>query len=310
MAVLTWLAPIIIVVVVAAAVTVKLLVRRRAPEGGWFTDLPRSAGTLSVIGTMFAVMLAFVILFSLQSYQHAREGASVEAVAVTELSAVAGIFGPPTSDSLRGGLVCYGRAVVYDEWPAMQHGNSSALVESWVDTLHDDFAATVPREARQEAAYAQWFDEVAQRRDGRRERLAESSPFLPLPLWLALGIGATLTLAYMVAQADRRESAFIQAIPIAFVAALVSAGLLRGPLPRQPVHGWQRQHQTDRDVPHARPHRQRRRSALRRARQPYLAVSSVLGALAKTFCCDEVRGLVCQAVGRVEIVCIAVAAAR
>ena len=89
---LTWLAPIIIVAVVAAAVTVKLLVRRRAPEGGWFTDLPRSAGTLSVIGTMFAVMLAFVILFSLQSYQHAREGASVEAVAVTELSAVAGIF--------------------------------------------------------------------------------------------------------------------------------------------------------------------------------------------------------------------------
>ena len=117
---LTWLAPIIIVVVVVAAITAKLLVRRRAPEGGWFTDAPRSAGSLSVIGTMFAVMLAFVILFSLQSYQRAREGASVEAVAVTELSAVAGIFGSPTSDSLRGGLVCYGRAVVYDEWPAMQ----------------------------------------------------------------------------------------------------------------------------------------------------------------------------------------------
>jgi Protein of unknown function (DUF4239) len=225
-AVLTWLAPIVTVVVVAAAVTVKLLVRRRAPEGGWFTDLPRSAGTLSVIGTMFAVMLAFVILFSLQSYQHAREGASVEAVAVTELSAVAGIFESPTSESLRGGLVCYGRAVVHDEWPAMEHGNSSPLVESWVDRMHHDFAAAIPREARQEAAYAQWFDEVAQRRDGRRERLAESSPFLPVPLWLALGIGATLTLAYMVAQADRRESAVIQAIPIAFVAALVSAGLL------------------------------------------------------------------------------------
>jgi hypothetical protein len=225
-AVLTWLAPIIIVVVVVTAVAAKLLARRRAPEGGWFTDSPRSAGTLSVIGTMFAVMLAFVILFSLQSYQHAREGASVEAVAVTELSAVAGIFGPPTSERLRGGLVCYGRAVVYDEWPAMQKGNSSALVESWVDTLHDDFAAATPHEARQEAAYAQWFDVVAQRRDGRRERLAESSPFLPLPLWLALAIGATVTLAYMVAQADRREGAIMQAIPIAFVAALVSAGLL------------------------------------------------------------------------------------
>jgi hypothetical protein len=224
--VLTWLAPIIIVVAVAAAIAAKLLVRRRAPLGGWFTDPPRSAGTLSVIGTMFAVMLAFVILFSLQSYQHAREGASVEAVAVTELSAVAGVFGPPTSDSLRGGLVCYGRAVVNDEWPAMEDGHASDLVESWVDRLHGDFTAAAPKDARQEAAYAQWFDETAQRRDGRRERLAEATPFLPMPLWLALGIGATLTLGYMVAQADRREGVVIQAIPIGFVAALVTAGLL------------------------------------------------------------------------------------
>ena len=95
---LTWLAPIVVLAVVAVAVTAKLLVRRHAPEGGWFTHLPRSAGTLSLIGTMFAVMLAFVILFSLQSYQRAREGASVEAVALTELNAVAGVFGSPTSE--------------------------------------------------------------------------------------------------------------------------------------------------------------------------------------------------------------------
>ena len=83
---LTWLAPIIIVVVVVAAIAAKLLVRRRAPVGGWFTDPPRSAGSLSVIGTMFAVMLAFVILFSLQSYQRAREGARSITVAVASLA--------------------------------------------------------------------------------------------------------------------------------------------------------------------------------------------------------------------------------
>jgi hypothetical protein len=224
--VLTWLAPIIVLAVVAVAVTAKLLLRRRAPEGGWFTDLTRSAGSLSLIGTMFAVMLAFVILFSLQSFQRAREGANVEAVAVTELNAVAGVFPPPTGDRLRGGLVCYGRAVVNDEWPAMRKGQSSPLVESWVDKMHAEFAATAPQEARQEAAYAQWFDQVAQRRDGRRERLAEATPTLPMPLWFALGIGATLTLAYMVVQADTRESLVIQAIPIGFVAAIITAGLL------------------------------------------------------------------------------------
>ena len=105
-----WVAALVLVLVVTATITIKLLVRRRAPMGGWFTDAPRSAGTLSVIGTMFAVMLAFVILLALQSYQRAREGSSVEAIAVAELHSVAEVFQPHSSDRLQGGLVCYTRA--------------------------------------------------------------------------------------------------------------------------------------------------------------------------------------------------------
>ena len=52
------------------------------PNGGWFVDSSRADTYMSVIGTMFAVVLAFVILFSLQSYQHARDAASREAIAV------------------------------------------------------------------------------------------------------------------------------------------------------------------------------------------------------------------------------------
>ncbi len=221
-----WVAALVLVVVVTAAITIKLLVRRRAPVGGWFSDAPRSAGTLSVIGTMFAVMLAFVILLALQSYQRAREGSSVEAIAVAELHSVATVFQSPLSDRLHGELVCYARAVIEDEWPAMKDGRSSDLVQSWIDKLSREFAIAEPHGAREETAYAQWFDEQAQRRDGRRERLAEATPFVPLPLWFVLGIGASLTLAYMVAQADRREGLFVQSIPIGFVSALATAGLL------------------------------------------------------------------------------------
>ena len=223
---LTWLAPLILVVAVTATITAKLLVRRRAPVGGWFTDSSRSAGTLSVIGTMFAVMLAFVIFLALQSYQRAREGASVEAIAVSELHSVAAVFKPPLRGHLQGGLVCYTRAVINDEWPAMREGRSSDLVESWINELHRDFANTDPQGAREETAYGQWFDEQAQRRDGRRESIAEATPFVPIPLWLVLSLGASLTIAYMVAQADRREGFLIQALPIGFVTALMTAGLL------------------------------------------------------------------------------------
>src|SRR5258705_5471409 len=218
-----WVAALVLVVVATGAITFKLLGRRRAPVGGWFSDPPRSAGTLSVIGTMFAVMLAFVILLALQSYQRAREGSSVEAIAISELHSVAGVFKPPLSDRLHGELVCYARAVIEDEWPAMKDGRSSDQVQSWIDKMGREFAIAEPRGTREETAYAQWFDEQAQRRDGRRERIAEATPLVPLPLWFVLCIGASLTLAYMVAQADRREGVVIQSIPIGFVSALATA---------------------------------------------------------------------------------------
>jgi hypothetical protein len=212
LAVRTWIPALILVLVVAAAITIKLLVRRRAPMGGWFTDSPRSAGTLSVIGTMFAVILAFVIFLALQSYQRARQASSEEAIAISELHSVAAVFEPPTRDHLQGGLVCEER--------------SSERVQSWIDRLSAEFANAEPHGARQQAAYAQWFDVQVQRREGRRDRLAEATTFVPLPLWFVLGIGASLTIAYMCAQADRREGLLVQSIPVGFVTALVTAGML------------------------------------------------------------------------------------
>ena len=99
-----WVTALVLVLVVAAAIAIKLVLRRHAPDGGWFTDSSRSAGTLSLIGTMFAVLLAFLVLFALQSYQRARSGSSVEAIAVTELDSIAEVFHAPLSDHLHGGL--------------------------------------------------------------------------------------------------------------------------------------------------------------------------------------------------------------
>src|SRR5262245_5763644 len=175
---------------------------------------------------MFSGVLAFVIFLALESYQRARSEAGVEAVAVTELDRVADAFPPLERARLQGGLVCYARAVIHDEWPAMRAGHESELVEAWVVELGDIVAATKPRNAREEAALGQWLDEEALRRDGRRGRIAEAIPFVPVPLWVVLGLGAFLVLAYMCVQADPREHPWVQGITIGSVAALVVAGLL------------------------------------------------------------------------------------
>src|SRR5881392_1183287 len=118
---------------VVVAVAVMLLVRRfLAPAGGFFTDSDRAAGVFGVTGTGFAVLLAFVIFLAYGSYDRARDKASVEAVAVSELFRTAGLFAPDARRHLDGELVCYARAVVHDEWATMRDGHESSIVDGWV----------------------------------------------------------------------------------------------------------------------------------------------------------------------------------
>jgi len=222
----TLISALVLVVVVTAAIAIKLLLRRRAPKGGWFTDSSHGEGTFGVLGTMFTVMLAFIIFLALESYTRAREGSSVEAIAVTKLHSTAELFPAPSSDRLQGGLVCYARAVIDDGWRAMRQERYSERVQFWVDELAREFAIVDPHGTQEEAAYGLWLEQESERRDGRRERIAEAPAFVPLPLWFVLVIGAALTIAYMCIQADRREGVVIQSVRIGFVTTLVTAGLL------------------------------------------------------------------------------------
>ena len=70
-----------VVVAVAIAVTALLLVRRRAPEGGFFTDGDRAAGVFGVLATGFSVLLGFVVFLAFESFDQSRTGAENEAVA-------------------------------------------------------------------------------------------------------------------------------------------------------------------------------------------------------------------------------------
>ena len=64
---------IFVVVVVAVTSGVMLLVRRRAPEGSYFSDGDRASGVFGVLATGFSVLLAgFIIVLGFQAFDDAR----------------------------------------------------------------------------------------------------------------------------------------------------------------------------------------------------------------------------------------------
>src|SRR3954452_18436266 len=115
---LLW-AALIVAGVTVIAIAAMLLVRRRAPEGSYFEDGDRAAGVFGVLATGFAVLLGFVVFLAFESFDTSRSGAEAEAQIVAEQFETAQLMPAAVRGPLSGQLVCYARAVVYDEWPRM-----------------------------------------------------------------------------------------------------------------------------------------------------------------------------------------------
>lgn len=200
--------------------------RRWAPEGGWLKGMEDAGEIFSAVATGLAVLIAFLIVATFDSYHSGREAAGEEAVAVQQQYAMSSYFDDEYSNLLRGEVVCYARAVIHDEWPAMQRAEESAVVQGWVDSM-DVSMRGVPVESdqKQVEALAHWFDVSKDRQDGRRGRLAEAAPFVPGFLWGALGLLSLVVLGYQFLLLDRTVPVRGQAYSLAAMALTVFAAL-------------------------------------------------------------------------------------
>src|SRR5215216_207305 len=80
--------------VTAAAIGALLLVRRGAPDGGYFEDGDRAAGVFGVLATGFSVLLGFIVFLAFTSYDQSRSGAETEALMIAQQIETAQLFAP------------------------------------------------------------------------------------------------------------------------------------------------------------------------------------------------------------------------
>ncbi len=92
----------IIVVADAIAITAMLLVRRRAPEGSFFTDGDRASGVFGVLATCFAIFAGFVIFLAFTTYDQSLAGAEAEALIVAQQYETAQFLPAETRDRAVG----------------------------------------------------------------------------------------------------------------------------------------------------------------------------------------------------------------
>src|SRR5512133_1233196 len=138
-----WVSIAIIIVGAEICALALILIRRyREQRPNRYHKSPIAGDIFGVIGTGFAVILAFVVFGTFESYQRARDDTGIESIATRQMYYLAEFVQPAYRDQLQGDLICYGRSVVHIEWPLMATGQSSPVVDTWVDRLDRDMVAT------------------------------------------------------------------------------------------------------------------------------------------------------------------------
>jgi len=205
---------VILLLVVANAVTITamLLVRRRAPEGSYFTDGDRASGVFGVLAGGFAIFAGFIILLAFTTYDQSRSGAQTEAITLVQQVESAELFPPAVRHRLTGQLVCYGRSIVHQEWPQMVAGKGRDTINPWGAALFQTLRVADPKTAIEQTAYGKYLDQRAERENGRNDRLHGAEGIIPTSIWLVLILIAGVVFVYMLFFADSAEAARSQAM--------------------------------------------------------------------------------------------------
>ena len=196
-------------------------------------DLSVFCGT--VAGTVYAVILAFILFAAWNSFTAAQEVATQEAVTIVNLARLAEGLPAPYGNRFYRDTIEYARLVSTREWPLMAHGRFSRQVsrvsnDLWqvvmeahqvngVDPLVLDHATTG----------------LGHLRASRQTRLLESQSPLPPILWIVLIAGAVITLFFSLFIPAGRFG--FQALQVALLAGLLTLILVAIQDIKQPFSG-------------------------------------------------------------------------
>ena len=147
----------------------------------------------TVVGTTYAVLLAFVAMLALEGYNKAEAVTGHEASLVEDVFELMSALNGPGPEGMRQDIVAYTRHVVADEWPAQARGQSVPEQVSALQRLTQSALRVRPDDT---ALYAILLEKVTALGAARRERLAAARASIPAIVWFVLIAGGGISVLF------------------------------------------------------------------------------------------------------------------
>lgn len=151
---------------------------------------------LSVVGTMYAVLLGLIVVDAMTKFQTARDVVEQEANSLADVFLLANSFPEEKCHKVR--VICndYVKEVLSDEWPAMADGRISMKARKAIVLLMKEVMTFEPVSENQKAIYPITVQEACQVWDYRRARTNMAQHGIPAVEWIVLIVGAIVTIVF------------------------------------------------------------------------------------------------------------------
>jgi hypothetical protein len=181
---------------IAVAVVGLMLARRFLPLETLASHHDITGAWFQVVGTLYAVLLAFIVITVWQRYEGLTTTVELEAANILELHRDAREYPEPVRDALDASLRAYVEAVTGDEWEAMSHLRESPRAQEAFERLWRVYRELPVQDDRQLAAQIETLRRMNALAENRHLRLLRSRSKIPSVLWLGLLAGGCLTIGF------------------------------------------------------------------------------------------------------------------
>ena len=172
------------------------LVRRLVPLSVLETHHEVAGFIIGVLGAIYSVFLAFVVVVMWDQYGEARANVEQEANQLIDLSHLAEGFPDPARQRLLSTMRAYAESAIADEWPAMTNGNDSPRTQAALNELWRAYLEIDPQTNRENALYQESLSHLNELSASRRLRLYASRDDLPFVIQILLWGGGLITIAF------------------------------------------------------------------------------------------------------------------
>ena len=166
---------------------------------------------MGVVGTLFSVLLGFMVAGAMEKYQSAQLHGELEASNVASVFRVARGLSDVDRPRIRQLCRLYVDDVVNTEWPEMERGIKINHGWQTYQQLWEAVVAVVPDNDRQSNLQQGLIASMQSLGENRRARILLAQNRLPMALWAIVGFGAltTLALSYVFASSFPRVQGFM-----------------------------------------------------------------------------------------------------